>query len=356
MAPRRGWTTRAVAARQTQALGCVVIVRGVSPLLWRILKLALFLSVLVYVARVLVTRIAQVPLGEGALDYGYLLAGGLVAAVSSVLFAPIYLAMQEALGSAAGVRAATVVALISPVGKYLPGKVGSLVGAIWIYRAFGVGAIVATGVTLLSAATTFAAVSLLLIPFLAFGDLGRLPSDLLRWLCLGVWFGGLVLAFPRLFLALVNRVMALTGRAPLELPIRYGPYLRGVAWTALQCLVMGAAFWLVARAAAPVAGGDWYLFTASLLVAGVVGFFAFFAPAGIGVREGLLLALLHGSIADPALALAVVLLRANQVVIEVVFALLGWVLWRWLPPVERQAGRSSTRPLVPGGDQGTHHD
>ena len=107
--------------------------------------------------------------------------------------------------------------------------------------------------------------------------------------------GGLVLAFPRFFVALVNRIMELTGRSPLELPMHYRAYLRGVAWTAGQCLLMGSAFWLVARSVAPVAGGDWYLFTVSLLVAGIVGFFAFFAPAGIGVREGLLLALLHGS-------------------------------------------------------------
>jgi hypothetical protein len=115
---------------------------------------------------------------------------------------------------------------------------------------------------------------------------------------------------------------------------------------------MGSAFWLVARALAPVAGGDWYLFMASLQVAGIVGFFAFFAPAGIGVREGLLLALLHGAMPDPALALAVVLLRANQILVESVLALLGWVVWRWLL---RADGREGGRPVTPvnrGGHDG----
>ena len=228
---------------------------AVSPIIWRGFKLSLFVAVLVYVTRELMARIAQIPLGEVAISYGYLLGGGLVAAISSALFAPIYLAMQQALGSAAGGRAATVVALVSPVGKYLPGKVGSLVGAIWVYRSFGVRPVLATGVTLLSAAATFAAVSLVLLPFIASGAFWRLPSEPLRWLFLGVWCGGLVLAFPRFFVTLVNRIMGLTGRAPLELPMKYPAYLRGVAWTAVQCLLMGAAFWLVARSVAPVAGG-----------------------------------------------------------------------------------------------------
>lgn len=318
---------------------------------WRTLKLILFLAVLVYVTRELATRISQLPLGEGALkDYGYLLAGGLVAAISSALFAPIYLAMQKALGSAAGRRAATVVALVSPVGKYLPGKFGSLLGAIWVYRAFGIGPILATGVTLLSAAAAFAALAFLLVPFLVAGGLGRLPSDLLRWLFLGVWAGGLVLAFPRTFLYLINRVMTLSGRTPLELPIHYGPYLLGVAWTAVQCLLTGFSFWLVARTVAPIAGGDWYLFMASLQVAGIVGFFAFFAPAGIGVREGLLLVLLHGAIPDPALALAVVLLRINQILVEISLALLGWALWSWSPRILPSASRQPVTP-VDGGRQ-----
>ena len=301
-------------------------------IVWRTLKLTLFLAVLVYVVCELATRISQISWGEGAQEgFGYLLSGSLIATISSVLFAPIYLAMQVALGSVAGGRVATVVALVSPVGKYLPGKFGSLVGAIWIYRSFGVGPMQATGVTFLSAAATFAALSFLLVPFLVAGGLVRLPSDLLRWLFLGVWVGGLILAFPNLFLFLINWILNLKGNAPLELPIRYGPYLLGVVWTAVQCLLMGYSFWLMARAIVPVAGGDWYLFMASLQVAGIIGFFAFFAPAGIGVREGVLLALLHGTIPDPALALAVVLLRANQILVEVMLALIGWVLWRWSP-------------------------
>lgn len=302
---------------------------AVRAAVWRGTKFAVFLVVLAYVGRELLMRIAQMPL-RGTLHYDYLLAGAAFAALSSALFAPIYLAMQEALGSQAGLRAATLVALISPVGKYLPGKVGSLVGAIWIYRAFRVGPILATEVTFLAAAATFAAISLLLLPFIASNGLARLPSDPLRWLVISLWLGGLMLAFPRLFVILVNQMMSLIGRAPLELSIRYAAYLRGVIWTLIQCLLMGTAFWLVANAVGPVAPSDWYLMTASLLVAGIVGFFAFFAPAGIGVREGVLLLLLSGVMSDSGLALAVVLIRVNQILVEITLALTGGAIWRWI--------------------------
>lgn len=312
---------------------------SLSPALWRWIKAGLLLATLVYVGRELAQRLAALPADGFALDPGYVLAGGLAAALSSALFVPIYLAMQKALGSAAGPRAAAVVALVSPVGKYLPGKFGSLVGAIWVYRAFGVGPAAATGVTLLAAAASFAAVSAVLVPFLAGGGLAQVPTDLLRWLFLGVWAGGLVLAFPGVFVALVNRTLGWAGRPPLALRFAAGPYLRGVAWTAVQCLLMGSALWLVARATAPVAPADWYLFVASLQVAGTLGFFAVFAPAGIGVREGLLLAFLHGAVPDPALALAVLVLRINQVLVEVLLALVGLALWR------RQGRAATLAPL-----------
>jgi hypothetical protein len=126
--------------------------------------------------------------------------GAWVAATSSALFAPIYLAMQVALGSAAGGRVATVVALVSPVGKYLPGKFGSLVGAIWIYRClWGRAHACDRGDAYCPPPRAFAALSFLLVPFLVAGGLVRLPSDLLRWLFLGVWAGGLILAFPRTY-------------------------------------------------------------------------------------------------------------------------------------------------------------
>jgi uncharacterized membrane protein YbhN (UPF0104 family) len=92
---------------------------------------------------------------------------------------------------------------------------------------------------------------------------------------------------------------------------------------------------------------------ASLQVAGIIGFFAFFAPAGIGVREGLLLALLHGTIPDPALALAVVLLRANQILVEVTLALIGWVSLALVAVVPGAPARAvSPTPVDCGGQDG----
>ena len=308
----------------------------------RALKLALFLAVLVYVGRELAARLAALPAIATVVAYPRLLAGAALATAASVLYVPIYGQMQRALAVRPPPLAPSVVALVSPVGKYLPGKVGSLLGAIWIYRRFGVSAGTATGITLLTAAANFAAVSLLLLPFIVSGAFQRYDSPWLAWLFPGVWVGGLVLAFPRIFANLLNRVARLAGRPAVALVPRTAPYLSGVAWSGFQLVLMGGAFWFVARSVSPVAVADWYLFTVSLMAAGMLGFFAFFAPAGIGVREGLLLLLLHGAVGDSELALAVILLRVNQVLIEVLLALLGLILWR----CDRQAKRSGNESAL----------
>jgi len=294
----------------------------------RALKLALFLAVLVYVGRELAARLAALPAIATVVAYPQLFAGAALATAASILYVPIYGQMQRALAIRPSPLAPAVVALVSPVGKYLPGKVASLLGAIWIYRRFGVSAGTATGITLLTGAANFAAVSLLLLPFIASGAFQRYDSPWLTWLFPGVWVGGLVLAFPRIFANLLNRVARLAGRPAVALVPRTAPYLSGVAWSGFQLVLMGGAFWFVARAVSPVAVADWYLLTVSLMVAGTLGFFAFFAPAGIGVREGLLLLLLRSVIGDSELALALILLRVNQVLIEGLLALVGLVLWR----------------------------
>lgn len=300
------------------------IVRG----LWAFLKIFLFFCVLAYVGLELHRRLEAIPAAGLRVDYIWLGFALLLTAGSSALTTLIYREMQQALESPVDPLPPALAALISPIGKYLPGKVGSLVGAIWIYRAFGIGATTATAVTLLAAAATFAAVSLIIAPFLVSGELERLDSTTLRWLFVGVCLGGVLLAFPRIFVAATKYLSKRFWRQPLLLSLTYSHYLRGVAVTAIQLALMGTAFWFVARALGPLALSDWYLLTASLAVSGIVGFVAFFAPAGIGVREALLLTLLGGKIGDPYLALAVLLLRVNQILAEIFLALVGAILWR----------------------------
>jgi glycosyltransferase 2 family protein len=86
--------------------------------------------------------------------------------------------------------------------------------------------------------------------------------------------------------------------------------VRTAAWaTALYGLIwplVGASFWMTARAFVHVPLADLALYTGVFAAAWVVGLVAIYAPGGLGVREALIVALLRGKLGSAdALAIAV---------------------------------------------------
>ena len=93
-------------------------------------------------------------------------------------------------------------------------------------------------------------------------------------------------------------------------------------------LVIGLSFWLTARALVPVPVKDLTFYLGSFGAAWVVVLIAIYAPGGLGVREGLLVALLRGRIGT---ADAVVVAAASRLVftfVDVTLAAFGWLVLR----------------------------
>jgi uncharacterized membrane protein YbhN (UPF0104 family) len=301
----------------------------------KVLKALLFFFVVAWVSVELWERLRTDSLESVVIDWPFLLAGGLVAFVSLAFFAVIYRGAESLVRRPVPWLPAALVAWISPLGKYLPGKIGSVLGGLWIYRKFGVGASVATAVLILSSGSGLAACALLLLPFAAaettlFEPLGI--GAILAWTVIGV---GLVFAFPRLLVLPVNLILRWLDRAQLFLVPPFLPYIGLILLGVAQLVITGTAFWLTANAVADVGWGDWYRMTAAYTIAGVIGMLAVFAPGGLGVREGVLLLLLGSLIEGQELALLVVLMRLSLVVCEVLLAAGGIVLWRSMPDARR---------------------
>ena len=130
----------------------------------------------------------------------------------------------------------------------------------------------------------------------------RLP---LAWLWCGLLLaGGLVGLHPRVFLGLGGAILRRLGRPPLTLQFRAGNYAAPLALMLLNACLGGLALWLLARAITDVPAGWIPLFIAASSLAGVTGFLAFFAPGGLGVREGVPPAILGVAMSPAEAALA----------------------------------------------------
>jgi hypothetical protein len=94
----------------------------------------------------------------------------------------------------------------------------------------------------------------------------------------------------------------------------------------LSWLVFGMVNWLVANAIVPVAGNLWFEVTVAGAVASGIGFLAVFAPAGIGVREGLFYIFALDWMSSPDALVFVALCRLTSLTAEIAITA-TWVLF-----------------------------
>lgn len=256
-----------------------------------------------------------------ALEVGW----GLVALSSGVLLAAyLYSAalwglMVRAIGGPeVGLLASLRVFFTANLGRYLPGKIWQVAGLAYLARGEGVPAGTATAAAVLGQAFSLAGATLLGAGVLLGGETG--PSLGSGWIGLGVVALLLVAGSPSIFRILLPLWFRL---ARQEAPGGFRPdHAFGVRWMGLYLLgwgVQGLAFWILAL-------GCGFRMTAMEAVpayaaAYLVGYVALFAPAGAGVREGILVGLL-GPVLGAGAAVLALLARLWTTIMELLPALI----------------------------------
>ena len=219
-------------------------------------------------------------------------------------------------------RDAVSVFLLGNLGRYVPGKVWSIVGMAVLARGKGVPVAIST-----TAAVVVQGVGLVAAGLIGLGAFAGAPEPLPRW---GIAGTGLTVALMLMVAAvpgLFRRAVALWFRLARAEPPRNLTVAAVLRWQ-LQVLVawvaMGASFWLFAVSLgvelAPAFAGS------AFAAAYVAGYLMLFAPAGVGVREGFLIVFLAPSLGvGPATVLAIAA-RLWMTAAEVIPAAILWVL------------------------------
>jgi len=256
-----------------------------------------------------------------------------------VLFASFALAarfwgwMTQEFGAAdPGVRGSFRIVLAANLGRYLPGKVWQLAGLALLARRRGIPAATGTAASLVVQGFTLGATLLWSLPLLFPHPMASAGSSggatVLEgnggWFALGLLVFLLGLAsIPGVTRWGVRVLFRLSQKDPAEAPIPssgFGP--RWIAWNVLLWGGYGFAFVLF------IQGLGFHvplLFIISAFSgAYLLGYLAFFAPAGIGVREGVLAGLLVPWVGEGALAVAL-LARLWMTAVEVIPA--AYFLW-----------------------------
>ncbi|HET7790652.1 MAG TPA: hypothetical protein VFK78_07620 [Gemmatimonadales bacterium] len=226
---------------------------------------------------------------------------------------------------------ATRIWSVSNLGRYLPGKVWSVAGMAVLAQQAGVAPWAATGsAIILQALAVGTAVALVV---------GTIPAGALAAASPAASAAGLAIAFAcaagtiaavswppaarRLFRLIPKLGL---GNAP---PLRLKAILVGTGATLAAWVAYGVALelWAAGTLGAGRAGLDLASASGAFTASYVIGLLALFAPGGILVREGILFALLQGTI-GPASALALAVgSRLLLTFTEIAAALVG-LTWR----------------------------
>lgn len=214
------------------------------------------------------------------------------------------------------------------LGRYLPGKVWQIAGLAFLARREGVPAATASGAAVLGQAFSLAGATLVGAGVLLRGEEGGGWGDVGAMVVLGAVV--VSMAVPGILRA-VMRLWFRLSREPVPSDFRPGAAY-GIRWMGLYAVVwimQGAAFLGLGHSLGmglPLLDG-----LSSYPAAYVLGYVAVFAPAGIGVREGFLIAFLKPILGAGAAALAVIA-RLWTTGVELLLALLlvgGHLGSRW---------------------------
>lgn len=252
--------------------------------------------------------------------------------------------LMASLGSPLPFTAAAKIVLIGQLGKYMPGKVSSLVASMELSRAYQIprarSASALVLQVLLSMVTGLVAAAVTL-PFVA----GSIPD---WWAILAVPVL-LALLHPRVLNAIIGLLLRVARQDPLQKPLTIMELLRPMGWLMVGWAFYGLQIWVLAVRLGARPGPALLVAIGGFAFAWAAGFLAVFVPAGAGVRDVLLLVLLLPVLARPD-ATAVVL--ASRVATTAADLISAGVSARF---VRRPPAASETKPASRSAGRGSRH-
>lgn len=258
-------------------------------------------------------------------------AGGLVLSLVYVGLTMLsWRALMSDLGSLLPLRTASTIFFVSQAGKYLPGGVWNVVAASEmavehaVPRRRSVSVMVVSILVSISTGLALATVAVAFSP--------AEVADRYRWVLVGLPFFVAVL-LPPLLNRMLGLALRITRRPPLESPATACGVGVAAGWAVLAWLVAGGQVWLLAAAAGldPTAS-SLALTVGGYALAWTVGFLVVVVPAGVGVREVVLGAVLSGYLGAGEVVVVVLLSRVLLTVADLALGIGGAVVGARMRP------------------------
>jgi hypothetical protein len=243
-----------------------------------------------FLGRVLYGNWEEVRTYQWSFDYPLLALSLGVMLASLSLYAWQWRISLHCLGAAIGFIKVLRIYFIGNLGRYIPGKVWQFLGWFYLFEREGVHPVqTLTSIAVNQVIQNMTGLALAFVVLAGFRST-ELSGRLLPFLI--VIPLGLVVIQPSVLEKLLNWGLRLFRRGPVTIDLTAWDLARFAAFHLFIWLGYGLAFYFFTRALYP-APLEWMPAFAGIFAgAWVIGFLSFLAPAGLGVREGILVYLL----------------------------------------------------------------
>jgi hypothetical protein len=203
---------------------------------------------------------------------------------------------------------------LSNFGKYIPGKVWTVMGMVYLLKAEGYSATPVLVSAVLNQALSILSGLILSVVVLGAGAFGGMPI----WLLIAIGLLAVAVLYPPLLQRMINIGLHLVRRESIEIPLPFGT----IAFLFLIYLgtwiAYGGAFWLLLVGIGVHPNGSFMEIVAIFAASYLLGFLALFVPGGLGVREGALAVLaghsLPAGLAAPVAVLSRIWLTLTELI------------------------------------------
>lgn len=298
----------------------------------RILQIAVILVIFYFLFKGLISNWNQVR--EYKWEFNYFLLG-----ISFVLIILLYMLWVEIWrmilkksGYILSFKKIFKIWFVSNLGRYLPGKVWSFLGMMYLLEKEGVPkskgfslAILAQALSVLSGLL----VALLFLRYPPVADYQRFftESPVMTFIILLLIVGIVTLVFyPKLLEGIINLALRVFKKERIALDFKPQNMLFYLLLYSGSWFLFGFIFWVFIKSITPVSFDIYLSLTGAFAGSFTLGFLAFFAPGGIGVREGILVVLLSNFFPVPVATFISLLSRVWITLAETLCSVLALAL------------------------------
>jgi uncharacterized membrane protein YbhN (UPF0104 family) len=290
----------------------------------RVGQVIVVLVIAVLIARTLYLGWHEIVAYEWQLDYPALLIAFALMLSSTALYAYLWKLILERLGATLSYRKSYRIYYLSQLGRYIPGKIWSVLGLVYLSHNEGVSkGISATSVVVQLALQIVSGVIVFAITLPFWRNSGAETGLYGLIVLLPV---GLILVHPAVLNRGLNLALRTTGQREMELSWRYSYLLGQLGLWAVFWFVNGVAHYFLIGSIYPSSLPPLPVLAGVFAISWAAGFLSLVTPSGLGVMEGTLALLLTFYFPASVATIIALWTRLARTAVDLVCAGIAWVV------------------------------